>query len=278
MSLQHVGCMPFTGAAVREFSGEAFRVTERNYAPNTRLPVHAHTRAFVGVTLHGVYTQMRKGERQEFRPGNITFTPAGVPHESHYSETGVRLLHIEVSARVLQRFTSAGLDSQRFIVLRGGPPQLAAQQLYKEFQSPDTFSPLLLDGLAMRFLVQIFRQQSFGPKRRPSWLAEAETYICNNYPKHVLLDEIARAVKVHPVHLAREYRQHYKRTVGERLRELRFGVACKDLRNTSRSIVEIALSAGYSDQSHFSVAFKKHLGLTPSEYRHHANANFANIC
>lgn len=279
MHLQHSGSIPFSGLSLRELTlGETFRIVERSYAPHTRFPIHAHDRAFIGVTLSGAYAQTHRGVQQEFRPGDVCFTPIAEPHESQYSETGARVLHLEIPRQILRRLASAGLGVDTYMVLRGGTSYVAAQQLYEEFQSPDSLSPWILDGLGMRLLGHIFRQQSTAPKNAPRWLHQAERYISENYAESLSLEEIARTVQVHPVHLAREYRRHYQRTVGERVRELRFEVASKELLGTSRSLAEIALLSGYSDQSHFSVAFKKHTGMAPSEYRrHHLSANFAQL-
>ncbi len=279
MSLQESSSVPFVGSPVRELSVDGnFRLVERTYPPRMRVPVHSHDRAFVGVTLSGVYTQTHQGREQEFRPGSISFTPTAEPHESRYSDTGARILYLEIPTQALRRFTAAGLCSETYTVVRGGAAHIAAQQLYREFQNPDALSPLILDGLAMRFLAQIFRQQRISPKRPRTWLSEVEQFICGRFREPISLDEIARAVQVHPVHLAREYKRLHRRTIGERIRELRLEEACKELVGTSVSLVEIALSAGYSDQSHFSVAFKRHMGTSPSEYRrHHAQANSAQL-
>jgi AraC family transcriptional regulator len=267
MSLQE-SYIPFVGSPVRELSVSGnFRLVERTYPPCMSVPMHSHDRAFVGVTLAGVYTQTYQGREQEFRPGMITFLPKAEPHESRYSETGARVLHLEVPSHALRQFTSAGLCSDSYLVIRGGDALVAAQQLYREFQSPDALSPLILDGLAMRFLAQIFRQKSTTPKRQRTWLQEVEQYIRRHFREPLSLEEIANAVQVHPVHLAREYKRQHQRTVGERIRELRLESACDELLNTSLSLVEIALAAGYSDQSHFSVAFKRQKGTSPSEYR-----------
>jgi AraC-like DNA-binding protein len=39
------------------------------------------------------------------------------------------------------------------------------------------------------------------------------------------------------------------------------------LGETDEPIAQIALDAGFADQSHLTRAFKQHTGLTPAEYR-----------
>jgi AraC family transcriptional regulator len=69
------------------------------------------------------------------------------------------------------------------------------------------------------------------------------------------------------VHLARTFRRHYHCTVGEYMRQLRVNFACRQLREGSRPLMEIALAVGFSDQSQFSRTFKRVMGLTPAAFR-----------
>ena len=81
------------------------------------------------------------------------------------------------------------------------------------------------------------------------------------------LIEIAATVDVHPAHLARTFRRFQRQTVGDYLRQLRLEFARARLSASAEPISEIALSAGFYDQCHFSRAFKRHTGMTPAEYR-----------
>ena len=81
------------------------------------------------------------------------------------------------------------------------------------------------------------------------------------------LAEIASAVGVHHVHLSREFRRHNNYTVGELIRRRRVEHACHLLAHSHMSLAEIALTCGFSDQSHFSLMFKRHMGMTPSKFR-----------
>jgi AraC family transcriptional regulator len=83
----------------------------------------------------------------------------------------------------------------------------------------------------------------------------------------VSLSGIAAAVGVHPAHLAKMFRRHYRSTPGEFRRRIRLERSARDVAGSDRPLAEIALANGFFDQSHFTRAFKLHFGRTPSEHR-----------
>ncbi len=48
---------------------------------------------------------------------------------------------------------------------------------------------------------------------------------------------------------------------------LRINLAQQLLRETKKSVVDVALDVGYTNPSHFVQLFRRETGLTPSEYR-----------
>ena len=110
------------------------------------------------------------------------------------------------------------------------------------------------------------------PVRLPSWLTDARDVLHDRFNDSVSLIEIANIVGVHPTHLARTFKKHYRTTVGEYVRRLRLDWATRQLSETEDSISDIASAAGFYDQSHFSHLFKQHTGFTPAEFRAFSNS------
>jgi AraC family transcriptional regulator len=50
---------------------------------------------------------------------------------------------------------------------------------------------------------------------------------------------------------------------------LRMNLARRLLRETKKSVVDVALEVGYADPSHFAKLFRRETGLSPSDYRQH---------
>jgi AraC family transcriptional regulator len=81
------------------------------------------------------------------------------------------------------------------------------------------------------------------------------------------LQELASDAEVHPVHLAATFRRFFGTTVAAYIRQLRIEYACRELARPDAPLAEIALAAGFADQSHFGRTFKRVMRVTPAEYR-----------
>ena len=55
--------------------------------------------------------------------------------------------------------------------------------------------------------------------------------------------------------------------MGTYVRRLRLNWAAAELARSDASLAQTALAAGFADQSHFTRAFRRYTGFTPSAYR-----------
>ena len=150
-------------------------------------------------------------------------------------------------------------------------------RLYSEFRRMDAVSPLAIEGLVFELIAATSRRMVPNFRRKSdTWLRTAKDLLHARFQEVLSLDEVARAVGVHPVHLAREFRRFQGCTVGEYVRQLRIEYACRALSRGEMPLAEIAMSAGFFDQSHFCRVFREFTGMTPLEYRGHV-PNSGNI-
>jgi AraC family transcriptional regulator len=89
----------------------------------------------------------------------------------------------------------------------------------------------------------------------------------DQFAENLSLNEIAQAVNVHPSYLDNVFREFFQASIGEYVRQLRIEFACRKLVATNTPLVEIALTAGFSHQSHFTNTFKRSTGISPAQYR-----------
>lgn len=81
------------------------------------------------------------------------------------------------------------------------------------------------------------------------------------------IQEIAKHANMSAYQLDRRMQYVFGLTAGQWLIKIRIDTAQRLLRDTKQSIANIALDAGYADQSAFSRQFRKATGLTPRQYR-----------
>ena len=102
----------------------------------------------------------------------------------------------------------------------------------------------------------------------PGWAHQAYAAVMDlANDTHLRIADVAAALDVHPVHLARVFRQAWGCSPGDLLRWRRVEQAGGLLRRPDLSMAEVALSAGIADQSHMTRAFQARYGMTPSHYR-----------
>jgi AraC family transcriptional regulator len=125
-----------------------------------------------------------------------------------------------------------------------------------------------MEGLALELFASVCRHpQPANDRTPPAWLRKVRDLLNDRVAENLGLAEIAREVGVHPAHLARTFRQHFRCTAGDYQRRVRLDRARQLLATSATPLVEIALALGYADQSHFAAAFKRYTGMTPAAFR-----------
>lgn len=113
------------------------------------------------------------------------------------------------------------------------------------------------------------RRNGAGPARGapPRWLERAREIVHDRRFDSIRVRDVAEVVGVHPVHLARVFREHFRSSLGSYVRTLRLDHAATRLAGSNDPISEIATECGFADQSHLTRLFRRHFGTTPDRYR-----------
>lgn len=255
------------GEQLKKFVVGGFTLTETLHPPSLVLPRHDHECANVNLTIKGSFREVIGSRPQECSPSSLLVKPPGEAHANHYGDAGARCLIIEVSPERLEsiRTVSKFFDTPAHI--QGGALSALAMSVYKELLAADDASGLMIEGLVLEMLGEATRESLKDPTAPPRWLLETREIIREQFAESLSLSNVATRVGVHPTHLARTFRKYYGCTIGEYVRHLRLNFAARELAGSDKSLTEIALAAGFCDQSHFSNVFKLYMKLTPAEFR-----------
>ncbi|MCM1355977.1 MAG: helix-turn-helix domain-containing protein [Staphylococcus sp.] len=89
------------------------------------------------------------------------------------------------------------------------------------------------------------------------------------------VEKLCQEVGLSRAHLNRKMKELFGLTPSEFIRNMRLRKACDLLKQGDIDISQIAYSVGFTSQPHFSTAFKRFTGFSPSEYRANVNSGQA---
>ena len=150
--------------------------------------------------------------------------------------------------------------------------------LLAEEQDPD-LAALVAEDLVVERLRDASEKQRVPLRNRlgsthPK-LTQAVILMESNIEEPLTTDEIARHVCVSRRQLERIFKQYLNSVPSQYYLELRLNRARQMLLQSSKSIIQIGLSCGFSSGPHFSSAYRNCFGMTPREDRNQRRAQQA---
>jgi AraC family transcriptional regulator len=231
-----------------------------------RAEPHAHDTARLIVSLHGRYDERSGSRTSDIRAGSAFFRPAGDVHTNEYIYDDVRYISIAIPSALLATHDlfRARVFAAPFAVSGRAVASLGSQ-LAAEVCSLDAAAPIALEGLVLELLAQV-SLPNVARGRMPRWIATARDII-DAHHEAATPGTIARELDLDPSYVARMFRAHVGRSLGACIRQARIIKAVRKLSSEPQaSIAQVALDAGFFDQSHFNRVFKQVVGVTPLRY------------
>jgi AraC family transcriptional regulator len=101
----------------------------------------------------------------------------------------------------------------------------------------------------------------------PRVLRRVREYIEDNIDQRITVELLAGLAKLSVCYFVRAFKQSTGITPHDYLIRRRVERTKQLLSGTDMPLSEIALAAGFADQSHFARRFRQHVGMTPRDYR-----------
>lgn len=260
----------FFGTSKAARAAGPFRLTESAYSEGTCLPRHAHEHGHFVLVLSGRYQETLGGrDMHERGPMSLLYLPGDLPHEERHLAPG-RHFMVEPTPAVMARVSEIGLDLSSPYDLTRTPAIGVARQLYGEFCRPDSVSNLAVEALTLGLFVHMRRGQMTSEVCAPRFVREAQEILQTRFAESLSVEWLAREVGVNAAHLVTTFPRWTGCTISEFVRRRRFDFACREMLRPNLSLFDIAIAAGYYDQSHLCRAFRQQVGMTPSEFRRQA--------
>ncbi len=242
-----------------------FLISRTFHDRGQRIGPHEHSAASLNFVLHGSYGETFRDRSEDHCPDTLLLKPAGARHANRFDGSDASCLLIEIRDDALCALV--GRDASR-IPLVTRDPRLAslALRILQEVHDLNDASSMVVEELS----IALFQSMTDRPET-PTGTSElrAEELLRETYCQPWSLSDVARSVGVHPAHLGRSFRARFGCTVGEFVRYLRVLHVARELRDTEKPIAQIAVEAGFADQSHCTRVFHKLIAETPARFRAH---------
>ena len=255
---------------MKELDTRGLRITESWHRASSTIARHAHRQATLTVLVDGSFEESYAYRRDmECVAPAIHVRPPGEPHLDRLGTIGAHNLVLELDDTRFEDVSRHSALFDQVQEVRSAELHEISKRLQRELKIDDAASALALEGLTMEMLATASRQEHRGLDRPSTWLLRVRDRLHDDFQHGLGLDELAREADVHPVHLARAFRAAFGASPGEYQRRLRLEWAAHQLTSTKRSIADIAIDAGFSDQSHLTRIFKAAYGQPPGAWRRH---------
>ena len=257
----------FYGEITRKREASGLILSELKHDTARKLPSHSHELAYFCLLLNGNYWEQFGRKRITYKPLTVMFHPPDTTHLDGIGPAGGRFFSVEVKTEWMERLRECLGRVELDSTLHEGDLAWLAMRLYREHRQVDACSVLTIEGLVLEMLALVGRLKDVKEQTRPRWLSNAVDLLNAEFRNNLKVQDIAKEIGVHPFHLSRVFRMVHRQTVGEYVHKLRVAYACKLMESPDSDLVDVALSAGFADQSHFTKVFKNVTGMTPGVFK-----------
>ncbi|GAB4386171.1 MAG: hypothetical protein Kow00121_52220 [Elainellaceae cyanobacterium] len=215
--------------------------------------------------------------------GDISLTPAKTPFFCRW-ETDDACLQIRIASHFIQRVAkeTIAIDPDQLelrLEFQTRDPLLEAiaMLLLSELKQENPGGKLYVESLSNVLAVHLLRQYA-APKSRlivyESGLSERQIlqvveYINDHLNQDIKLADLAALLGISQSHLSHRFKQSIGMTPYQYLLQQRVERAKQLLKESDRSIMDIAFLCGFNSHSHLSKQFRQLTGMTPTAYRTH---------
>lgn len=213
--------------------------------------------------------------------GDISITPAKVQCFARWDRDD-RYLQIRIASHFMQSVARETIDMNpdRLELLpefRTRDPQIESigMMLLSELKHENLGGRLYIESLANVLAVHLLRQYSASKSRLSIYeggLSERQVlqvleYINEHLNQDIKLADLARLLGMSQFHFSHVFKQSVGTTPYQYLLQQRVERAKQLLKQTERSIMDIAFLCGFNSHSHLSKQFRQFTGVTPKAYR-----------
>ena len=233
------------------------------------VPLHTHDSASLILVFEGTYRTSADGPQKLSSDPILIFNPAGTVHRDSFVDPRGRFLALSVAKQLNGSLSNEGQVPNAALSFKSGHALAMAKRLLRELRRSTPYNAMILEDACWDVLAAVSgaaRSKRGSTAAIPPWLSKARSMLVE-CPETGSITSIASQLGLHPVYLAKRFRRHFGCSPAEYRMRCRLRGAMERLRQSEFSLGRIAQDSGFSDQSHFTHAFKECFGHSPGVYR-----------
>ncbi|WP_281541916.1 AraC family transcriptional regulator [Maribacter aestuarii] len=252
----------FYGTHYRKSAFENLIITDTEYT-HRKVDWHYHENPYFTYLLQGKLFESNKRESYYLQPGSLLFHNWQDAHYNTKPPEFTRGFHIEMNEDWFSNLDIQITDFEGSINLQNAIIKNLMNQIFIETKINDQYSNLSIES-NLADIFHTIKESKKGSFKKPIWVKQLEELLIEEKIDYSL-KSLSSKLRIHPVHLSREFNRYFGTSLGNYIRLIKLNQALCLLTSNKYSLTEICYQCGFYDQSHFITSFKRIYKTTPSK-------------
>ena len=254
----------YTGEIVQKMNIDNLVITNTRYSEKISNPEwHYHENLHICFVFQGGKAETRQATKYTAQGGSIFFYHAEEKHRWISPQPVSKSANIEICDDFIKKYNFSEFRIKEAIEKKVDVKTIILK-IQKEMVADDINSYLSIQSLLLELLSPTATDSI---KNIPKWVICLKELLHDNWNQNLSLAELANITQVHPVTISKFFRKYFSCTLGEYRRKIKIEKSIDLIKNSKKSLSEIAFLCNFSDQSHFTRNFKECTGFLPKSFR-----------
>ena len=142
------------------------------------------------------------------------------------------------------------------------------ESMIREFENENHGSREYIRCLVIMVIILLMRKCEMAVEQKgfDKDFEEITAYVKQHFCEEITLEKLAKKFNRSPASIHQLFPKNLNTKYADFLADTRVSAACEMLKNTAKTIDEIAAAVGYKDTASFRKIFKERMGITPKSY------------
>lgn len=252
----------YYGSELIEKEFDFFILTLNRYNSHNAIEKHYHENSYLSLLLSGNYAEKSNTEESYLQNGELIFRPSLYDHKNVFGKKGGVCFNFEIK-NTFKEVIDFEINLPSKATVYRANNALSILELFSFLVNG--LEESLISEKALECVYNL--HENSGIDSSLPWIEKILRILENEIGYHHTIHSLADRVHVHPIYMARAFKEKTNFTIGEYQTKVKLGKAHALLLNNNLAIHKIASQSGFHDSSHFVNTFKYFFKNTPHQMR-----------